>query len=141
MTFLKNKSEFNLEASKILYEKSYYAPSVHCAYYSVFQLMKHILHSFCEISFEDQEIDRRNINIIKKDQFIGVHDYVISKIENELFRYDILTYRNLSNKIKDLKNFRLKSDYENIEITEHSGRKACQLSKEINTELKKVFRI
>ena len=45
MIGLKNKSEINSDAAKLLHDKNYYAPSIHCSYYSCLQLMIYSLNS------------------------------------------------------------------------------------------------
>jgi hypothetical protein len=42
-----------MASAELLIEESYYAPSVHCSYYSVFQLMKYRFVSKSGISFEE----------------------------------------------------------------------------------------
>ena len=53
MTKLKQKSEFNFDAAKVLIDTNLYAPSVHCSYYSCFQLMKFALKDFCGINYDE----------------------------------------------------------------------------------------
>ena len=43
MEILLIKSVDNYKAAKFLVENQYYNSSIHCAYYSCYQLMKHIL--------------------------------------------------------------------------------------------------
>jgi hypothetical protein len=79
VSYLKTKSDHNLLAAKILIENSLHAPSVHCSYYSCFQLSKYALKEFFGIGYEKQE---EELNLLKqtKSGRIGTHDYVINRL-------------------------------------------------------------
>lgn len=141
MAYLKEKSHLNLLAAEILIREKLYAPSVHCCYYSVFQLMKYIVKDFSEIDYNAQYRELSDYNQNEAFRNIGTHEYIILKVTNELRRYDSKIYVDLNRKIKDLKRFRLKSDYENIGISEPDGGKAFGLSVEINHKLKQIFNV
>ncbi len=72
MSFLSNKSEFNLEAAKILIENNLYAPSVHCSYYSVFQKLKYKYISKKNLSYDDLN---QNIGSNTK----STHTYIVDE--------------------------------------------------------------
>ena len=50
MSKLKEKAKFNLSAAEILQENNLFAPSIHCSYYSCFQLLKFTINDFFGIS-------------------------------------------------------------------------------------------
>ena len=128
MTKLKQKSEFNFDAAKVLIDNNLYAPSVHCAYYSCFQLMKFALKDFCGIEYIEL---RRRIGLSQQN----THSFVIKELGNEIIKNDRHTYNEFSRKIKDLKTFRTDSDYENTEIISDQGQKAYKLAGEIRSLL------
>lgn len=53
MSKLKAKAEFNIDAAQLLIDKSLYAPSVHCSYYSCFQLMKYTMKEIFGITYDE----------------------------------------------------------------------------------------
>lgn len=141
MSQIKTKSELNALAADLLFKNAIYAPSVHCAYYSVFQLMKYIVKVSIGIDYSDQQNEINKIKTEKSTRNIGTHEYIILKICNELNRIDLNTYKNLNRKIKDLKKFRHESDYDNKQIDQAYSNQAIFYSKEINYELRKTFSI
>ena len=122
--YLKEKSEFNIASAEILYTQNYYAPSVHCAYYACFQLMKHIISERFHISYEEQEAETRASNNP------NTHSYVIGKIRNEI-RSDRERFREINYQLGDLRNFRNKADYDNIQIDSELSDKAIRFSKNL----------
>lgn len=129
MSFLNNKSEFNLDGAQLLINNNLYAPSVHCSYYSVFQKLKYKYVLKKNISYDDltQMIlsDSRN-----------THKYVIEEFCN--FIQDRYKKRELRNKINDLKAFRVESDYEDLEINYDKSNLALTKSKEIIREINTI---
>ncbi|ALU75869.1 hypothetical protein [Tenacibaculum finnmarkense] len=129
MSFLNNKSEFNLEGAKLLIENSLFAPSVHCSYYAVFQKLKHQYIIKEDITYDDLSdrimADKRN-----------THKYVIEEFCN--FIQDRYKKREIKNKINDLKAFRIQSDYENLEINHSISSFALTKSETLLKELKTI---
>jgi len=129
LSFLNNKSEFNLVGAQLLIYNNLYAPSVHCSYYSVFQKLKYKYVLKKDISYDDLAqmiiLDTRN-----------THRYVIEEFCN--FIQDRLKKRDLKNKINDLKAFRVESDYEDLEINIDKSNLALSKSKEIIREINKI---
>ena len=136
MSYLKEKSEFNADAAKLLINEDLFAPSVHCAYYSVFQLLKHLYTKEKNITFDQlsQKIasDRKNTHQYLIDEFC-LH---LQTVRNENFDKHLI--RALKRKIKDLKQFRTQSDYDDIQIDILKSNQAIQKSEEIIQELKRI---
>ncbi len=131
MSFLKQKSEFNIQSAKELIELTYYAPSVHCSYYASFQFMKYSLQVFRKISYDQIETDCRNSEF-------STHVFIINNILQELSSKITakFEFQNLSRKIKDLKAFRIKSDYHNSQIINEEAKKSLEFSEEIIKTIK-----
>lgn len=135
MSKLRQKSNFNIDAAEFLINKTYYAPSVHCSYYSCFQLMKYTIKEFFGVDYETQSI---NISTTKQH----THQYVINYISNELIEFvGTEESRLFKRTIKDLKQFRLESDYENVEVTHDNGQDALRKAKEIRHYLITNFNV
>lgn len=136
MSKLKEKSGFNIAAAELLKDESLYAPSIHCSYYSCFQLAKYTLKNIRSLSYEDIS------NTIKSSrEKRSEHRYILECIVEELHnkklnRKDIKEFKS---DYDDLKHFRTKSDYHNIEIGIEESDKAITLSKKIITKLKNTF--
>jgi hypothetical protein len=137
---LKNKSEINLQAAKLLNEKDFYAPSIHCAYYSVLQLMKFAVCDSIGISYEKQD---REINALKsqKASAKGTHEYLIMKVEDVIRQVDKPNFTDFTRNIKDLRRFRTKSDYDDVIITYEQSNKAFGLANDLRSQLKRTFKV
>lgn len=97
MEKLKNKSEFNLEAADLLIKSGLYAPSVHCSYFSCFQLVKVIV---CTVIF-DSITDHGS----KISQTGGhSHNYFWNAIKDTIYSLEGREKeRSVSRKYKDIK--------------------------------------
>lgn len=135
MSKLRQKSNFNFTAAETLLNQSLYAPSVHCSYYACFQLLKFTVKDFFGIDYEKQAI---NISTTGQQS----HQYVINYLTNELKQLaGIDESRKFKRTITDLKQFRVESDYENIEIGSVKGNEAFIKAKEIRSYLIKNFNV
>jgi len=135
MSKLRQKSEFNIVAAEHLIKEALYAPSVHCSYYSCFQLLKFTIKDFFGIDYETQ-----SSNIASKKQ--NTHQYVVNYISDGLKEFvPFEERRNFKRSIKDLKQFRIESDYENIEVGSDKSNEALRKAKEIRTYMIKSFNL
>jgi uncharacterized protein (UPF0332 family) len=131
MRHLKNKSELNLGAAKLLHQYSYYSSVVHCAYYSCIQLMKHTWLN----SMGKSDNDLRNLNNSSSQ---GSHEVLINQIKifiqsksqnGRVFNRDIL----------QLKRLRVNADYDEILIDSKKSNESLILSKSSLNILKKCI--
>ncbi len=135
MDKIREKSKFNIEAAELLLKESLYAPSVHCSYYSCFQLMKFAVKDFFGVSYNDLSAKIQNSNF-------ATHEYIINYIVEELNKFvGIVESRNFKRKIKDLKHYRNESDYENMEVGADKGEKAFYKAIEIRNYLNAKFNL
>jgi len=135
MSRLRQKSNFNFIAAETLLNESLYAPSVHCSYYACFQLLKFTIKDFFG---EDYETQASKISTTGQQ----THLYVINYVTNELKQLaGIEESRKFKRTISDLKQFRVESDYENIEIGSVKGNEAFNKAKEIRSYLIKNFNV
>lgn len=135
MSKLRQKSDFNIDAAEALLKQSFFAPSVHCSYYSCFQLLKFTIKDFFGVDYKTQA---NNVTMSKQK----THQYVINFVTDELIKLaNILEGQDFKRKIKDLKHFREESDYEDIEVNYDKGDKAYRKAKEIRLYIKKKFNI
>ncbi|WP_136152164.1 HEPN domain-containing protein [Flavobacterium sangjuense] len=138
MSFLKEKSGFNLDAAKVLIEEQYnYAPSVHCSYYGVFQMISHTLNRI-GITFDKvaEDIAKSKGRPMSKDS----HTYPIDLIHNALsVKYDKYYAKTVRDQIVLLRKFRTISDYKNVKVEKDQSVEAYKISKEVinilNTKL------
>lgn len=133
MSRLREKSNINYESAQLLIDKSYYAPSVHCAYYSVFQLLKYTLSFFSGDSYD--EISQK----ISLARYQGSHKYIITEILKYVKNDNREDYRKIKRKLTDLKHFREQSDYDDVEVTFDNSRKSYLFATEIREYINSKF--
>ncbi len=138
MSYLREKSVFNLAAAKALIDDyDNYAPSVHCSYYGTFQYISSTLNRLGETY---EKISNDIAASKQTSRPLTSHEYPIKLMADKLsVKVDVFYANNVKNKIKDLKTFRRISDYENIQIRYDDGKKALALSNEIVNLIKTKF--
>jgi len=130
MSELKHKSKLNLLASKLLIEEKYYPSSIHCSYYSCFQILKYIINYFFGIEYDDIQ------NSIGKSKTTS-HEDIIEFVFTEFEKLKIPEPKRFKRKIKDLKKLRIKADYDNIAITQDESENAYKLAIEFTEFINK----
>jgi hypothetical protein len=136
MSNLKEKSIFNYDAAELLIQNNLYAPSIHCSYYSCFQLLKYIIYYFFGVEYTKLASDISHSG--KK-----THEYIIEYVYDEIDKNsrDIGAKRNFKRKINELKRFRIDSDYDDVEIDLDKSDKAYRYSAEIRSYLQQTFHV
>lgn len=129
MSYLKNKSEFNIDGAELLINNDLFAPSIHCSYYSVFQLMIYVYCYKKDITFEEYSVEA------KANQGSS-HNHLIRNFC--ALNTDKRSSRFLKRNIDDLKASRIKSDYDNFQVDSEFSNKALIKAKELLIEIKKI---
>lgn len=99
MPNIKLKSDENIQAASILVEKGKLSSSIHCYYYSMFQLSMYILCIHHEIDYETQN---------KESKGIDSHKYVIFSLSGFLSKKNLFYQVDYNRYINDLKMLRKK---------------------------------
>ena len=134
MSHLLAKSEQNKTAASFLIDKSCYASSVHCGYYSCIQLIIHILQTDYSEEYEaSSDIYRKNRK--------GLHVSYIDLISDCVQPRERRKKRDLKNKLLELRSLRVDSDYKEEEIDEFKANKARERADEIHKLIKSCFPI
>ncbi len=135
--YLKAKSQENACAAQcLLEERALFAPSVHCSYYSTYQLVRHILNRVYNMPYETQHYTTSS-----GGQVAG-HKFVIDELCR---RFDADTDMSPSAILHKKKSFvrllkcRIKADYENNEISKEEAVMAHELSESLNNFLKAQY--
>jgi hypothetical protein len=134
MSHWKAKSESNFNATNKLNLEDFFAPSVHCSYYSCIQLMLHILSS--HFNKTDKEINDESYEGSKLEH--GMHNWLINKITGEFGSF--IDANLFGTEITDLQTLRVKSDYKNKHINETQARDARNQAYKTLGLLKRNFR-
>jgi hypothetical protein len=134
MSHLQNKSEMLSDAAKLLHDKTYYSAVAHSAYYSCYQLLKHIwLYSMGKTENE--------LGTGISTARIGSHEYLINQtvhyIENSKKKDCINHARIIGNTITQLKKMRTNADYSDTLFDSSKSSISISLSDDIIPILKK----
>jgi len=135
MSKIKQKSEFNIIAAERLLNESLFAPSVHCSYYSCYQLLKYTINYFFEVDYSTQS---QKIASSKQNSHQYVFNYVVNELKGLASYEDCKSFKRL---FKQLKLYRTQSDYENIEVDSVKGHQAFDVAKEIRAYITKNFHV
>lgn len=120
--YLKVKSQENIEAANILIDGTLhcYSSSVHCSYFSCFQLIKFVLKDCFNIAYKNQ----------KNNNNTGTHKYII-----DLYKQKLTQMGGPANKkntciqnMYDLKRMRKIADYDNVCVNEEFADNCINMS-------------
>jgi uncharacterized protein (UPF0332 family) len=130
LTPLRSKSEMNLASASLLHKNDYYAPAVHCAYYGMLQLIKHILIHKYGISQDQLATSIQN-------EPTGSHNYMLNQVAIRISEKN--NKRKFNELIGQLKRLRVKADYEDCMMYINDSQNAINLSNEIVVILKPII--
>lgn len=134
MSILKEKSKQNEKAATLLLSSEIScSPSIiHCLYYSIFQLSKHILANHCGKSYIEQNKESNNIDS---------HKYIMNAMASSIDKISHIDFLDYLSKFEKLKRLRKKADYNNEQITESDVQKAQEHFKKLNVIFNKNYKI
>lgn len=122
MPIVKAKSLENINVADLLIKHEMFAASVHCSYYSGFQLSKYVLSQYCDITYKKQDEESRG-----KDS----HAFVKNETSNDLSqknRFYSIDYESWYGKLKML---RKKADYSSEIIEDKDAKRAMEVAQKI----------
>ncbi len=138
-TLLRDKATVNFDAAKLLKESPNYhhCSSIHCSYFSCFQVVKYIVLEIYGVHEESIYSSRRPDPSRPKSE----HEYLIEYLHRKLIeKKEIIDASVFKNKINELKSMRTLSDYKMVFIDKFKSDKAYELANEISIILKKAYR-
>lgn len=135
MPELLKKSDENFLAANLLIQNKFFAPSVHCSYYSCFQKLKNVISQAYNSDYFELDTELKNINRnVSQGSRMGSHEFLIDRKLFDLVKRKKRDHR-LINSMNDIKVYRKKSDYLNEPITEDVAVKAHNISQKVIKEL------
>jgi len=143
---LKEKSKLSIAAAELLQDQEYYPSSVHCSYFSCFQLLKFSLSDFFGLSEADFSAIEREAKQKAKDLGRewreGSHQFLINYVIKEIEKnYNSDISGDISDRINLLKKYRVESDYMAIPIDINKSKKAYYMAKQIHEDLKEILHV
>lgn len=136
MSEFKIKSNQNKDAADLLVKYKKYAPTIHCAYYSYFQMGLHIIRHISHKSLEDIVKEYR-LGKGPKSSHLAVKQELISIIRSK----DYLSLKNFYSWYAMLYQKRIDSDYNFSAVIEDDAEKAIKLSSDLNEILVKIEKL
>lgn len=126
------KSNENIEVANFLHTESFFCSSVHCSYYSSYQLMLYVLYEYLNNSEEDYSSKNETNSA-------GSHNYLINLIRMEIRKINKDYIRDFDDNIRDLKELRKNADYKQIKIIPKDSSVAIAKSEKIRSIIIKTF--
>lgn len=136
MSELQNKSEINYDSAEILHKKGNYPSVAHCAYYSCYQLLRHIWYNSLSKTESELKVIIENAKSRRASQK-GTHDILINEIEKFVKLNNPSDFRVINTNIGQLKKLRHSADYSDNAFLHDDSLKAIELSDKIRPVLKK----
>lgn len=133
---LQNKSEINYDSAEILHNRGNYPSVAHCAYYSCYQLLRHIWYNSLNKTESDLNVIIQNSKSRRALQK-GTHDILINEIEKYIKIKNPSDFRVVNTNIGQLKKLRHSADYSDDAFLYNDSLKAIELSGKIRPVLKK----
>lgn len=130
MGAFKDKSDETFSSGELLLSNAHYNSSVHCFYYSCFQLVKDLLKE--EYKYSDSQMNSGTNNSSSHDKIIN--QLKICLLEESRIDYNIISLFSL------IKKARKKADYEEQNIGKKEAEKTKDRATEIRKELNKIYR-
>ncbi len=132
MPNIKAKSIENIKAANLLIEHNMFEASIHCSYYSGFQLSKYIACHCLKISYEIQDKESKG-----KDS----HSYIFNLVNEDLKKKNIFYSIDYSSFFQQLKMLRKKADYSDKISTDKSANEAIKFSNKLQNLLIEKYSI
>jgi uncharacterized protein (UPF0332 family) len=140
MSKLQDKSDTNLDAAKLLHRESDYSSVAHCAYYSCYQLIKHIWLYAMDKSENDLELLIESINRTSKKKK-GSHEILINQIGSYIkecpMNSALSDSRDFNNNVLQLKKLRTEADYKDSFFSPSNSSNSIMLAEKVLPILKK----
>ncbi len=137
------KHKINFDAGKLLTadNNEYFAPSIHCYYYSIYQLTEYILRDVLNLSKTSIEESKKKYYSTGGNQRSS-HEVTIMICFMELLKASSVkvatTYKD---GMLELKKLRHQADYKNIHIDKEISDAAYKLCEKIQIELYTQFKL
>lgn len=123
-------------SADVLHKQQYFASSVHCSYYSLFQKMKYVVKNTAGISYDEYETKSK---LSPKSSHVFLIEWFCSEFQKK--GNSRREKEALENTIVDLKTLRIKADYTNIRITPKESGDAYDTSDRLQQQIKLIFKI
>jgi hypothetical protein len=134
MSYLSNKSDILCASAQLLHDNCYYPAVAHCAYYSCYQLLKHIWLTTMHKTEDELDVNCSQTRL-------GSHEYLLNEVakyikglQNKDSNND---FRILCKNIPQLKRIRVNADYKNAEFGSDESGRVITMSNETIRILKK----
>lgn len=140
---LRDKAITNLDAALILKEQPnrHHCSSIHCSYYSCFQVIKYII--ITDLGLSDAEIvtNREKESLLSGRKKPSEHDYLITLLHKNIINLkkldDAQTFNENISKLKSLRN---NSDYKPILIEKDKSDNALNYAETVHKILKRIYK-
>jgi uncharacterized protein (UPF0332 family) len=131
---LLEKSEENFEAAHLLHNETLFCSSVHCSYYSSYQMM---IYVFYEFFGNTEEVYNRSEEVNNA----GSHNHLINLIRKGIRDNNNRSMRDFDENIRRLKELRKDADYKLVKIIQRDSSNAILNTEKVRGIIKTTFSI
>lgn len=133
------KSLNNFESAELLIINNRYSSSIHCVYYSTYQIILYIIKYKLNSEWDSFQEKKYADSLNNKNSKEESHNLTISFIKENITTTNEVFGRLFDSKIGILKRHRHAADYKEDAIDTRTATNSLDLSKKINAELIKHF--
>lgn len=130
MTIFQSKSEENEFVASLALQNEKYNACVSRLYYSTLCLIQHVVIQDLKISEEDIKSNTKGS---------GSHNWLFNEVGKYARKTSWSDYHKFNEDLNDLKAYRVKADYHNLNITESEKDEAYNIDARIKSSLKRYF--
>lgn len=131
----------NFKSAEILIENEKYYASIHCLYYSTYQIILYIIKAKLSDEWNKYQDIKIANSLNNKDYREESHNFTISFIKQNINENDENLGRIFETKIGILKKFRHTADYKEDTIIPRIANNSLNISKDINDKLIKYYQL
>lgn len=130
-----SRSLTNFESAELLIENDKFSSSIHCLYYSTYQIILYITNYKLKAEW-DIFLERKYAESLNnKENKVESHNLTISFIKENIYKTNENFGREFTSKIGILKRTRHSADYKETEVTPTIANDSLELSRNINDKL------
>jgi len=133
------KSLNNFESAELLFDNEKYSSSIHCVYYSTYQIILYIIKYKLNTEWDSFQEKKYADSLNNKNSKEESHNLTISFLKENITTTNEVFGRLFDSKIGILKRYRHTADYKEDAIDPKTATISLDLSKRINDELIKHF--
>lgn len=144
MPNIRAKSDENFNAANLLVSSNMHNASIHCAYYSCFQLVKYVFKNKERVDYSNQKSNYTAY--VKESQSqqrkaMGSHEYLIQQFIKKSAEKNMSSTIIIRRHILELKGLRAQADYDDSIVKEGESTRCSKMAEEIRRLITEIYEL